>query len=320
MKISVALCTFNGEKFIKEQINSILNQTLQVNEIIICDDLSTDNTFKIISNYQQNNPDLFKIFQNNETLKSVKNFEKAISLCTGDITFLSDQDDYWHPKKVQITTNKFRENPSIAAFCSNGFLMNDDSEIMSDFFSKWDVYEKYLNTKTDFDAFNFLTQKGNFSTGATMAIKTEFAKSILPIPQIADFHHDEWLTLLATVDGKMGFIPQKLINYRIHSSQQVGGVAFRNDSDYFNEILSYFRFNNKTDDFKSIKSRIKAQVKWHNEFLINFKSNPQQFAVLDNKFQKEYKKNTELLKRKYPLKSFLINTFDQILNKRQLNK
>jgi len=318
MKISVALCTFNGAKYIKEQLNSILDQTLPVDEIVICDDLSTDDTFEILSDYQKNNPEIFRIFQNEKTLKSVKNFEKTISLCTGEVTFLSDQDDYWYPEKVEIFINKFKEDTAMLAFCSNGFLMDENSEIMNDYFTKWDVYEKYSESKPNFEMFNFITQKGNFSTGATMAIKTEFAKSVFPIPKLQDFHHDEWLTLLATVDGKMGFIPQKLINYRVHSSQQVGGIAFHNDSNYFKEILSYFNFNNDADDFKSIKSRIKAQVQWHNKFLINFKSNTTQFKFLRNKFLNEYNKNIILMKQKFGIKYFLVSIIDKLTNKRQL--
>ncbi|KIC64539.1 glycosyltransferase family 2 protein [Chryseobacterium taiwanense] len=319
MKISVALCTYNGEKYIKEQLDSILNQTTKVDEIVICDDKSTDTTMDILRLYENKYPDIFRVYTNEETLKSVKNFEKAISLCTGEITFLSDQDDFWYPEKVSVMINHFLEQPEMMAFCSNGFLMNENSEIIIDHFTKWDVFEKYSAKKPHLDTFNFLTQKGNFSTGATMAVKTDFAKSTFPIPEVQDFHHDEWITLLATVEGKMGFINQKLINYRVHSTQQVGGIAFHKDSKYFKQIFDYFSFNDQ-NDFKSIKSRIKAQVEWHNKFLINFKSNSTQYQLLKNKFDIELKKNNTLLNQNFPLKSFVVQNIDKLLNKRQLKK
>ena len=103
MKISVAICTFNGEKFLQEQINSILEQTLKVDEIVICDDCSTDNTWDILKDYKTNNPSLFQIHRNEINLKSNKNFEKAIGLCTGCYIFLSDQDDIWKNDKVEKT-------------------------------------------------------------------------------------------------------------------------------------------------------------------------------------------------------------------------
>lgn len=320
MKISVAICTYNGEKYIEEQLDSILNQKVSVDEIVVCDDLSTDKTWEILNNYKLKYPEIFKIFKNEKTLKSVKNFEKAIKLCTHEIIFLSDQDDYWYPQKTEIFVSKFKENPEMLGYCSNGYLMDENSDIMTEYFTKWDVYEKYLEDNPKNDNFNFLTQKGNFSTGATMAVRADFAKSILPVPILENFHHDEWLTLLATIPGKMGFISQKLINYRVHSSQQVGGIAFLKNSDYFSEIYQYFIFNTINDDFKSIKSRIRAQIDWHNKFLIYYKNNPLQQEQLKKKFFEELKKNKDLLKKKFPFKSFFINNLDKLLNKRQLKK
>lgn len=86
-KISVALCTYNGEKFIHQQIDSILNQSLKVDEIVVCDDGSTDETQNILAKYQNKYPSIFKIHINEKNLRSVKNFEKAISLCSGEIIF-----------------------------------------------------------------------------------------------------------------------------------------------------------------------------------------------------------------------------------------
>ena len=113
MKISVALCTYNGETFIDQQINSILNQTLKVDEIVVCDDISKDNTIKIIQEYSLKFPDIFKIYINESNIGSVKNFEKAISLCTGEIIFLSDQDDVWELNKVFIFKDYFENNQHI---------------------------------------------------------------------------------------------------------------------------------------------------------------------------------------------------------------
>jgi len=103
MKISVAMCTFNGAKFLKEQIDSILNQTLKVDEIIICDDGSADDTLSIVTSYHNLYPNLFKFFKNENNLRSNKNFEKAITICDGDFIFLADQDDVWNESKVENT-------------------------------------------------------------------------------------------------------------------------------------------------------------------------------------------------------------------------
>ena len=96
--ISVALACYNGENFIYEQIQSIINQTITDLEIIICDDKSTDNTIDIIHNIKDKR---IKLYQNNIQLGVVKNFEKAISLCNGEYIALSDQDDVWVEKKLE---------------------------------------------------------------------------------------------------------------------------------------------------------------------------------------------------------------------------
>src|SRR5687768_2514416 len=102
MVISVALCTYNGAKFIAEQLESICKQTTPPNEIVICDDGSTDDTIACIDRVKKNHPAIdWKIKRNTANLGYVKNFEQAVLLTTGDIVFLSDQDDVWLPEKVQ---------------------------------------------------------------------------------------------------------------------------------------------------------------------------------------------------------------------------
>jgi len=111
MKLSVALCTYNGEKFIEQQINSILNQSISIDEIVICDDQSTDKTVEILKKLQSEHKAIV-VIENEINLRSTKNFEKAISLCTGDFIFLSDQDDVWNAQKVEKTLAIFKENPT----------------------------------------------------------------------------------------------------------------------------------------------------------------------------------------------------------------
>lgn len=101
MKLSVAMCTYNGDKFIASQLSSILDQTIPIDDIVICDDGSNDKTLEIISRIQQENPNKINLFRNPVNLGSTKNFEKAIDLCSGDYIFLADQDDIWKKDKVQ---------------------------------------------------------------------------------------------------------------------------------------------------------------------------------------------------------------------------
>ena len=97
----------------EHQLNSILNQTVKVDEIVVCEDHSTDNTKEILEKYNKANPGLFKILHNSQNLGSNKNAEKAIQHCNGDIVFLSDHDDEWLPNKVERTLQYFKQNPQI---------------------------------------------------------------------------------------------------------------------------------------------------------------------------------------------------------------
>lgn len=114
--ISVAMCTFNGEKYIKEQIESIINQSLIPDEIVICDDCSKDNTVNIIKETLDNWSGKVHLVVNEKNLGYRKNFEKAISLCNGDIIFLSDQDDVWNRNKIEIMVNALNNSDAILAF------------------------------------------------------------------------------------------------------------------------------------------------------------------------------------------------------------
>lgn len=233
IEISVALCTFNGEKYILSQLNSILNQTRLPDEIIICDDNSDDNTLNLISNLIYNSSIDIQIIKNSVRLNVVKNFEKAISLCTGDIIFLCDQDDVWLPDKVETISVFFNQNPKINVVFTNAFLIDDN--------------DSRLTNKTLFDAVNFtgITQKyftegfgvellniDNRITGATMAMKKEYVSRLFPFPEIDGVVHDELIALSAIIDNSIGFINDCLINYRIHTSQKLGlGVWINSPPD-----------------------------------------------------------------------------------------
>ena len=138
MKTSVAICTYNGEKYLREQLDSILKQSVSVDEIVICDDRSNDGTHGIIKQYCIKYPNIIKSHINEVNLRSVKNFEKAISLCTNEIIFLSDQDDIWHLEKVKNFIKYFENHPKIDVLASNGFCIDDNSKIHEKY-SVWDV-------------------------------------------------------------------------------------------------------------------------------------------------------------------------------------
>lgn len=221
MFISVAMCTYNGEKYLKDQLDSIIRQTIKPNEIIISDDKSTDNTIDIINSYCIDESIDIKISINVEQLGSTKNFEHAISKCKGDIIFLADQDDIWDLKKIEKTLLEFKDE-NVGLVFSNAKLIDENNKILSKPKSLWSVYLKKTKTlKLLCSEHSFgMFLKRNYITGATMAFRRScFAEEIYFID---GWIHDHLLALLISKEYKIIPINEYLIKYRIHASQQIG--------------------------------------------------------------------------------------------------
>lgn len=319
-KISVAVCTYNGEKFIAEQIDSILNQTLRVDEIIVCDDCSSDNTLKILKDYESKNSNIFKIFTNSENLRSTKNFQKAISLCSGDIIFLSDQDDIWITNKVEKYLDFFTENPKINALASNGFCINEKSEIQEKY-SLWDIPEFLREEKLNFDYFDIITFISNIVTGASLAFRKNILSEVLPFPEIKDFYHDEWIALLTSNKKEFEFLNEKLFCYRIHDNQQVGGIFYDKSEKVKQSFINTYDLQNNPSTFKHYKKRLKRLHISFNKYekLCNDKNKHNSISQLNKKrIVLLFKELKSEMVRKYPLRSFFTTIIDKIKNKRQL--
>ena len=225
--ISVALCTYNGAKYIQEQIDSILCQTTNVDEIVICDDGSSDDTLSIINSYCSKT-DIIRVYQNQDKLGVSKNFQKAIDLCHGDLIFLSDQDDIWQANKVQTFVDYFNSNPNISVCFSNAFLTNPDGTIISDRPNKlWDYTFNHSYRKIFDKGFFLECFLGGASTvrttGATMAVRSMFIKDN-PFVHLCneEVMHDFAIVLLAAEQNVIGYINEPLIKYRLHPSQTCG--------------------------------------------------------------------------------------------------
>lgn len=257
MKVSVALCTFNGENYLKDQIDSILNQTRKVDEIVVCDDRSTDSTFEILEAYLKSHPVLFKIVKNGTTLRSVKNFEKAIGLCTGDIIFLSDQDDSWLPNKVSETINYFEKHDYADAVFTNAFFIDKSNNFLNN--DLWNSIFFNPQKKYHSNLILYLVLKRNCVTGATLCIKKEVKDYAFPFPEISNFHHDYWIAFLVASRNKLGFVNKKLIKYRIHTNQQVSSPI---KNSKFKKLKNYFGdqylFENKK--YKLFSNHIRRKI------------------------------------------------------------
>ena len=206
-KVSVALCTYNGAEYLREQIESIFAQTVVPDEIIVTDDRSTDATAAILEEYAKTTSLRYVI--NDTQLGFVKNFEKAISLCSGEYIVLADQDDVWLPEKIEMLLNKIEDN----------LLVYSDAELVD---SKLIPLGKRLlnpaKTKTiEGNGNNKAFVFGNCVSGNTMLFRKELADLALPIPADIPFH-DAYLAFYASTCGAIQYVDKALVLYRQHGN------------------------------------------------------------------------------------------------------
>ncbi len=282
MKISVAICTYNGEKHLVEQLESILDQTYKVDEIIVCDDLSTDNTIEILNQYKKKHSSLFQIYNNESKLRSVKNFEKAISLCTGDIIFLSDQDDKWVNEKVEEYISYFESHPGIKVLSSNGYCIDDESKIQEKY-ALWDIPRFLHEENIEFDYYKMISQVLNLATGASMAFKKDILTDILPFPIVNNFHHDEWIAMISSYQGQYELLNKKYFYYRMHDNQQVGGVFYDKNENTKQRFIGMCNLHNENISFSLYKKRWKRIFRSYQKNIELSKS--------DSKFKDSFKAN-----------------------------
>lgn len=255
MTTSVAMCTYNGARFIEEQLDSILNQSLPIDEIVICDDGSTDNTVEIIQKIAKDTSIPIHVHINETNLGCVANFEKAIRLCQGDIIFLSDQDDVWMHNKVEAITHWFEQHPTMNVVFGDAILIDEFGKpIMKSAITNapktqikdidepimlWEDVGFSSRAQQQFDDGLGLELwlRQNRATGATMAVKRNFVQSIRLNYDDKDIYHDFVLTLNALVQSCLGYITQPLTYYRLHLNQCVGcSLSFPKQDDWDNTL------------------------------------------------------------------------------------
>ncbi len=325
MKLSVALCTYNGEKFLKKQLDSILNQSVAVDEIIICDDGSTDATVKIVDDYKLTNPNVIQLFINEINLRSNKNFEKAVSLCKGDYIFLSDQDDIWRSDKVAKTLDVFKHNPTAEGVFSNANFINEDDNAVLDGLSLWSSVN-FFPTFEDkkIDLYTSLTQIGNFLTGATFCMKKEVKSFCFPFLNRKNFFHDEWFAFILSERDTLFYSIENLISYRIHSNQQLGVGSIQSPmkklkkSLDFNIVMLGYKKPSTFRDFKYLTRTYFYQLQKYNNLYNEYKD--VRFLNTRNKLVSLYLDADTMMKKNKPVFYYLKKLADKITGKRQLDK
>lgn len=222
MKISVALCTYNGEAYLKEQLESIAAQSRLPDELIISDDLSVDNSAKVIEQFASSSLFPVRVSINQSRLGSIKNFEKAIGLCRGEVVALCDQDDVWDADKLEMLEGAFLSTPQVGLVFSNAELVDANLKRHAEsLFERLGFNDRKQRLVKAGKALDVLL-KETLVCGATMAFRSEYKELVLPIPAEGPLIHDGWIVLLISAIARIDFISRPLMKYRQHSAQQMG--------------------------------------------------------------------------------------------------
>jgi glycosyltransferase involved in cell wall biosynthesis len=200
--VSIALCTYNGSRYLAAQLESLCGQTYRQVEVILVDDGSTDNTISIAGSFKERLD--IKLYCNEQNLGFIKNFEKAVSLCTGEYIALCDQDDIWVPEKIE----------TLMKLVQDCILVYSDSELV-------DEHGKSLHKRVS-DVVNPIRESkplpllfNNCAPGNTLLFKKELLKYALPFP--STIFHDWWLMYTAATIGKIAYSDKPLVQYRQHT-------------------------------------------------------------------------------------------------------
>jgi glycosyltransferase involved in cell wall biosynthesis len=222
-RLSVAMCTYNGARFLPEQLGSIAAQTRLPGELVVCDDRSTDESVEIVRKFARHAPFPVRLEINEENLGSTKNFEKSIELCQGEFIALADQDDVWRPEKLSCLAGVLEHDERIGTVFSDAELIDEDSRPLPG-----TLWSSFLFSPTEQKKFGRgqglkVLLKHATVTGATMAFRSKFRGLTLPIP--SSQVHDHWIALLIASVSQLAVIKTPLVRYRRHPSQQIGAPS-----------------------------------------------------------------------------------------------
>ena len=187
--VSIAMATYNGARFLVEQLESFAVQSRLPDELVVCDDASTDDTVEILEAFMARAPFPVHIHLNQANVGYIKNFEKVLSLCEGDIIFLSDQDDVWESNKLEVIEKEFA-NPEVGMVYADAAVVDENLNALDK--TMWQ-YVNFTDEKqkefTGGKAFDLLIRNGYF-LGSSMAFRAKFRDLILPIPLDIYYLHD----------------------------------------------------------------------------------------------------------------------------------
>lgn len=266
MNISIVMATYNGSRFIREQMDSILDQTELPYEIIVCDDGSSDETVSILDEYSTSSIVPIEILHNEGNMGSTLSFSKAISKAAGDVIVLCDQDDLWKSDRLEKIRNVFEQDDNITGVYSDAELIDESGKpLEKSLWKELSITNKEFSALKEggISAFKVLLKR-NVITGAAFAFKNRCIDTQAIFPKL--WVHDAWIVINLVIKGRIGFVPECLVGYRQHSANQIGlgkksiwaRYKYR-PAGYFSDLISrhkdllaFLKYSEAEDSFIAI--------------------------------------------------------------------
>jgi glycosyltransferase involved in cell wall biosynthesis len=266
--LSIAMCTYNGARFLAEQLESIATQTRLPDELIVCDDRSSDETVQMVQAFSWRAPFPVELVVNEQNLGSTKNFEKAISICRGDVIALSDQDDIWYASKLERIEAIFTDRASVGVVFSDADVVDENQVALGYRLGQLVEFGPAERKDITNGRGTEVLLNHNVVTGATMAFRAKFRDQVLPIPRC--WVHDAWIVLFVSVIADLAVIDEPLIRYRRHAEQQIGPPNFtiaerfaranKTGADHYRALAEQFGLARERLSTTSDSPRIKAVI------------------------------------------------------------
>jgi glycosyltransferase involved in cell wall biosynthesis len=219
-KLSVAMCTYNGGPYLREQLDSIAAQRRLPDELVVCDDGSTDRTVAILEDFAATAPFPVRVYVNPANLGTAKNFERAIGLATGEVIALADQDDVWYPHKLERLEKELARSSRIGLVFSDADVVDDRLRPVG--YRLWEALRAIERNRR-------LIERGRpFEvTGCTAAFRADHKELVIPIP--TEWLHDAWTAFLIAAVADIARIDEPLLAYRQHAANQCGLARYRRE-------------------------------------------------------------------------------------------
>jgi glycosyltransferase involved in cell wall biosynthesis len=299
MEISIAMTTYNGEKYLSEQLESFLIQEIKPDELIVCDDGSTDKTLEILNNFSKKAPFDVRIYKNKTNLGYSKNFEKAILLCSGDLIFLSDQDDVWFKNKIKEVLHNAKLYPNKKIFIHDAYITHSNLKPTGQ--SNYDKLKAENKSSKD------------FTTGCLTTIKKEVVNILFPLPNTEK--HDIWINKFGYYTKNRIIILEKLQYWRRHKNNTSDTTADKLNKVQFliTKIIQFFKHGNVNPyNALILKQENLEKLKKHIKDIDNNIIKKEVKAIACKNIEKDiniFKERTNILKKDRSKRFFLILVF-----------